>query len=162
MCEELHEIEIHWNNSVWLRARSHMTSYYTWGYVTTLHIFGGVSGWPLDTFFWALTISWSRLLALVWSGPKLVGSARMLWGADQATSSKVHKDGLLIVVTSRRFGPLFWYAMCLGFGKARFALVIPISEGGRRHSHLPNITCCGNQSPHEIKEVCRVNMDAWK
>jgi hypothetical protein len=27
-------------------------------------------GRPLDTFFWALTISWSRLLARVWSGPK--------------------------------------------------------------------------------------------
>ena len=25
---------------------------------------------PLDTFVWALTISWSRLLARVWSGPK--------------------------------------------------------------------------------------------
>ena len=49
-------------NSIWLRARSHMTSYYTWGYVTTLHDFGGVLGWPLDTFFWALTISRSRLL----------------------------------------------------------------------------------------------------
>jgi hypothetical protein len=27
---------------------------------------------PLDTFFWALTISWSRLLARVWSGPWVV------------------------------------------------------------------------------------------
>ena len=34
-------IEIHWN-SIWLRARSHMTSHYTWGFVTTLHDFGGV------------------------------------------------------------------------------------------------------------------------
>ena len=61
-------IEIHWN-SIWLRARSHMTSHYTWGSVTTLHDFGGVLGWPFNTFFWALTMSWSRLLALVWSGP---------------------------------------------------------------------------------------------
>ena len=61
-------IKIHWN-SIWLRARSHMTSHYTWGSVTTLHDFGGVLGRPLDTFFWALTISWSRLLARVWSGP---------------------------------------------------------------------------------------------
>ena len=30
-----------------------------------LHDFGGVSGWPLDTFFWALTISWAQLLARV-------------------------------------------------------------------------------------------------
>ena len=49
--------------------RSHITSHYTWESVTTLHDFGGVLGWPLDTFFWALTISWSRLLARVWSGP---------------------------------------------------------------------------------------------
>jgi hypothetical protein len=62
-------LEIHWN-SIWLRVRSHMTSHYTWGSVTTLHDFGGVLGWPLDTFFWALTISWSWLLARVWSGPK--------------------------------------------------------------------------------------------
>ena len=33
-------IEIHWN-SIWLRVRSHMTSHYTWGSVTTLHDFGG-------------------------------------------------------------------------------------------------------------------------
>ena len=64
-------IEIHWN-SIWLRARSHMTSHYTWGSVTTLHDFGGVVGRPLDTFFWALTISWSRQLARVWSGPSAV------------------------------------------------------------------------------------------
>jgi hypothetical protein len=38
--------------------------------MTTLHDFGGVLGRPLDTFFWALTISWSRLLARVYSGPK--------------------------------------------------------------------------------------------
>ena len=34
-------IEIHWN-SIWLRARSHMASHYTWGSVTTLHDIGGV------------------------------------------------------------------------------------------------------------------------
>ena len=61
-------VESHWNN-IWLRARSHMASHYTWGSVTTLHDFGGVLGRPLDTFFWALTISWSRLLACVRSGP---------------------------------------------------------------------------------------------
>ena len=61
-------IKIHWN-SIWLRARSHMTSHYTWGSVTTLHDFGSVLGRPLDTFFWALTLSWSRLLTCVWSGP---------------------------------------------------------------------------------------------
>ena len=55
-------IEIHWN-SIRLRARSHMTSRYTWRSMTTLHEFGGVLRQPLDTFFWALTISWSRPLA---------------------------------------------------------------------------------------------------
>ena len=33
--------------------------------VTTLHDFEGVLGKPLDTFIWALTIPWSRLLARV-------------------------------------------------------------------------------------------------
>ena len=61
-------IEIH-RNSVWLRVRSHMASHCTWGYVTTLHDCGGVLGRSLDTFLWALIISWSRLLARVWGGP---------------------------------------------------------------------------------------------
>jgi hypothetical protein len=56
--------------SMWLRAWSHMTSHYTGGSMTRLHEFGGVLGRHLDTFFWALTISWSWLLAHVWSGPK--------------------------------------------------------------------------------------------
>jgi hypothetical protein len=45
-------IDVHWN-SIWLRARSHMTSHYTWESVTTLHDLGGVLGRPLDTSFWA-------------------------------------------------------------------------------------------------------------
>jgi hypothetical protein len=61
-------IKIHWN-SIWLRAKSHVTAHYTWGFVTALHDLGGVLGRPLDTFSWALTISWSRLLARVWSSP---------------------------------------------------------------------------------------------
>ena len=60
-------IEIHWN-SIWSRAPSHMTSHYTWGSMTTLHDFGGALAGPLNTFCWALTISWSQLLARVWSG----------------------------------------------------------------------------------------------
>ena len=43
-------IEIH-RNSIWLRARSHMTSHYNWGSMTTLHDSGGVLGQPLDTLF---------------------------------------------------------------------------------------------------------------
>ena len=45
-----------------------MTSHYAT--TTTIHDFGSALGWPLDTFFWALTISWSWLLARVQSGPK--------------------------------------------------------------------------------------------
>ena len=71
MCEDPAWIKIHWN-SIWLRAQSHMTSHYTWGSVTTLHDFGGDLRRPLNTFFWALTISWSRLLARVWSDPQVV------------------------------------------------------------------------------------------
>ena len=61
-------MKINWNG-IWLRTWSHMTSHYAWGTVTTLHDFGDVLGRSLDTFFWALTISWSRLSARVWSGP---------------------------------------------------------------------------------------------
>ena len=46
----------------------------TYGFTQHLRIHGhttsGVLGWPLDTFVWAVIISWSRLLARVWSGPK--------------------------------------------------------------------------------------------
>ena len=62
-------MKIHWN-SIWLRARSHMVSHYTWGSVTILHDFGGVLARPSNTFFWALTTSRSRLLACVWRDPK--------------------------------------------------------------------------------------------
>ena len=61
-------IEIHWI-SIWLKYRSHMASHYSRGSVTTLHTFGGFLRRPLDTFFWALIISQSRLLAHVWIGP---------------------------------------------------------------------------------------------
>ena len=47
---------------VHLRIRDHTT----W--------FGGVLGRPSDTFLWALPISWSRLLARVWSGPMIIGA----------------------------------------------------------------------------------------
>jgi hypothetical protein len=61
-------IKTYWN-SIWLRARSHMTSQYTWGSVTTPHEFGSALRRPWHTFFWALTVSCSRLLARVWSDP---------------------------------------------------------------------------------------------
>ena len=77
-------IELHWN-SIWLRAWSHMTWHYTWGSGTTLDDFGSVSGCLLDTFFWAHTISWSRLLARVWSGP-LVGA--WMWGLQHGNRNR--------------------------------------------------------------------------
>ena len=55
--------------SIWLRAWSYMTSHYTEGSVTTLHDFEGVLGRRLDAFLWALTIPWSRLLALSLTSP---------------------------------------------------------------------------------------------
>ena len=63
-------IEIHWN-CIWLRAWSHMASHYTWGSVTTLlHNVGGCVGTAFGhSSFLGLTISWSWLLARVWSGP---------------------------------------------------------------------------------------------
>ena len=42
-----------------------MASHYTGEFLTTLHDFGGGLGRLLDTFFWALTIPWSQLLARV-------------------------------------------------------------------------------------------------
>ena len=47
MCKDPTWIQIHWN-SIWLRARLHMTSNYTWGPMTTLRDFGNVLGQPLD------------------------------------------------------------------------------------------------------------------
>ena len=64
-------IEIHWN-SIWLRAPI--------TYDFTLHDFRGVLGRPLDTFFWVLTISRSRLLARVWHGHYFCFSFTTKWG----------------------------------------------------------------------------------
>ena len=74
-------IDIHWN-IIWLRPRSHMTSHYTWGSVTTLHDLGGAWDTPFDTFFWALTISLSRLLARVWSDPKFLNIVQVTMKYD--------------------------------------------------------------------------------
>jgi hypothetical protein len=85
-------IEIHWND-VWLRAKSHMTSHYAWGSVTTLHDFGGVLGRPLDAIL-ALTISWARLLAHVWSGPRCPWIFLGITGQDPSVpkSNWLHVD----------------------------------------------------------------------
>ena len=123
-------IEIHWN-SIWLTAQSHMTSHYTWGPVTTLHDVGGVLGRPLDTFSWALTIPWSRLLARVWSGPKcthgcvrtrtLQLGARKLIAHERSTSClfySVHKIfraySIETLVFPSPIGSMLW---SLGFFK---------------------------------------------
>ena len=70
-CLKTHMNRTHWN-TIWLSAWSHMTSHYTQGSMTTLHDFGGVLGRPLDTSFGALTISWSWLLARMWSDPTVM------------------------------------------------------------------------------------------
>jgi hypothetical protein len=68
MCEDPHDwkfigIAFDWGpGHIWL----HITLEGMWPHA--LYDFGGVLGRPLDTFFWALTISWSRLLTRVWSG----------------------------------------------------------------------------------------------
>ena len=68
ICEDLHEqkfieIAFDWEpNHIWL----HTTLEGSWPHYMILEV---VLGRPLNTFFWALTISWSRLLAHVWSGP---------------------------------------------------------------------------------------------
>jgi hypothetical protein len=65
MCEDPAWIETHWN-SIWLRAKSHMTSHYTRGPVTTLlHGFWKCLG---TLFVWALTIPWSQALGLTCEG----------------------------------------------------------------------------------------------
>ena len=57
-------IETHWGpGHMWL----HTTLENPWLHYMILEVY---LGWPLDTFFWAPTISWSWLLACVWSGPK--------------------------------------------------------------------------------------------
>ena len=50
MCEGRAWMKIYWN-SIWLRARIHVISHYTWGSVTIVDDFGDDSGRPLDTFF---------------------------------------------------------------------------------------------------------------
>jgi hypothetical protein len=60
------------NHSIWLRDRSYMTSHYTWRICDHTRWFWRCvgKGRPSNTFFWALTISWSQLLARVRSGPQ--------------------------------------------------------------------------------------------
>jgi hypothetical protein len=54
-------------------------THYTWGSVTTLHDFGGVLGWPLDTsFFWALTIPRSRALGSCVKWPSNLANLSLL------------------------------------------------------------------------------------
>ena len=72
MCEDPHEwklIEIAFGEGfghIWL----HTTLEGPWPHQMILEV---CSDGLWDTFFWALTMSWSRLLAHVWSGPKAIG-----------------------------------------------------------------------------------------
>ena len=62
-------IEIH-GNSIWVRARLHTIHLRIHYHITWFWRCVGRDGGLWTLFFWALTISWSRLLARVWSGPK--------------------------------------------------------------------------------------------
>ena len=70
MCEGPTWIEHH-SNSIRLRARSHVTSHYTWGSVTTLHDVGGVLGTAFGHF---LLASHNVMVTALWlvceSGPE--------------------------------------------------------------------------------------------
>jgi hypothetical protein len=94
-------IEIHWN-SIQLRDRSHMTSHYTWGSLTTLGDFGGVLGRPLDTFFWALAISWTRLLARVWSGLSSIFFESICWKRFVETWEAVKTIGVVMLQDKKK------------------------------------------------------------
>ena len=61
-------IEIHWN-SIWLMARSHMTSHYTWGSVTTWHDFWRCCRTAFGHF----------LMFIFWACDKLVQSHCTTW-----------------------------------------------------------------------------------
>ena len=64
-------IGIHWN-SIWLIARSHMTSHYTWGSVTTTTWFWRCVGTAFGHFLLGshnVMVMDSWLLAHVWSAP---------------------------------------------------------------------------------------------
>jgi hypothetical protein len=56
-------IEIHWN-SIWLRVQSHMTSHYTWGFVTSHYM--------------TLEVSWDGLWTLSFGLPQLHGHGSWL------------------------------------------------------------------------------------
>ena len=87
-----------YRNSIQLRVRSHMASHYTWGSLTILHDFGGVLRQPLDTFCWALTISWSQLSAGVGSGPNAPSPPGFT--INQSLSQKLGEAPSVIAETS--------------------------------------------------------------
>ena len=103
-------IEIHWN-SIWLRARSHMTSHYTWGSVTTLRAIGGVLGRPLDTVF-SLGFHNFTVMALrhVWLIIIQLGKLCPVWRRQGGWEIKPHHGSIHIVRRSvggaRREGAL--------------------------------------------------------
>ena len=85
-----------------------MTSHHTQGSVTTLlHDVGGVLGRPLDTFIWALTITWSRLLACVWSGPKSVLGFDCVDVTDPKPSNPFFVNVNMTIKRSNHLVPIF-------------------------------------------------------
>ena len=78
-----------------------MTSqYYTSESTTTLHDFGSVLGRPLNTFFWALTISLVTALRLCvkWS----LAATLMIFGLVDFTKLKLHPQFIMIKSATER------------------------------------------------------------
>ena len=113
-------IEIHWN-SIWLRARSHMTSHYTWGSVTTLHDVGGVFGTAFGHFHlgshnfmvtalgscvkWPLVEMWTYISGL------MQGSSPLSAGPTQP---KPRGWGISRSFKRRKYPPRQWSGRLLG------------------------------------------------
>ena len=134
-------IEIHWNSN-WLRV---------WSHTTMLH-FGSVLGRPLDTYFWALTISRSQLLACVWSGsqvpsPTHVKKSQHVGKISTCEPQVTTKIWLIVIkVGSWLFCANYSWGLGLRVGS----------------SFLLNPTCNTSSKPHLQKVLsCRHPCHSW-
>jgi hypothetical protein len=120
-------IDIHWN-SIWLRARPHMASHYTWRSVTTLHDLGGVLGWPLDTSFllgshksMVTALGW---IDIHWNSIWLRARLHMASHYTRGSVTTLHDvGGVLHSPTLGAHAHGFWVGMCailFGMGGHRF------------------------------------------
>ena len=101
-------------NSIWLRARSHVTSHYPWGSVTNttwIWRWQGVLGRPLETFFSVLTISMVTALGSCVQWPKVPLKWPVMFPKAWWTSTAYFPNSTGPSVTSGRFSPVHLY-MC--------------------------------------------------